>query len=101
MKGVSSMDAEDAKAKRKAEGERYSRIMWAYVCGAIALVSVMVGFGRTFIPLGFAIFGGILAWQLNQAGEQRHGGIAGALALGGLLIWLTYNWPTIQRYIGG
>jgi hypothetical protein len=33
--------------------------------------------------------------------ERRHSVIAGALALGGIMIWLTDNWPTIQRYIAG
>jgi hypothetical protein len=95
------MDADDAKAKRKAQGERYSRLMWAYVCGAITVVTTMAGLGATFIPLGFGILGAILAWQLNRTGDQRHGIYAGSLTLGGLMIWLTYNWPTIQRWAGG
>jgi hypothetical protein len=95
------MDADDAKAKRKAQGERYSRIMWAYVCGGITVLSVVVGLGPTFIPLGFGILGGILAWQLSRTEDQRHGMFAGILALGGVMIWLTYNWPTIHRFVGG
>lgn len=94
------MDADEAKAKRKAQGERYSRIMWAYVCGAITVVSLVVGLGATFIPLGFGVLGGILAWQLGRTGDRRHGMLAGALTLGGVMIWLTYNWPTIERYLG-
>jgi hypothetical protein len=94
-------DAEDAKAKRKALGERYSRIMWAYVCGSITLISMLVGFGATFIPLGFGVLGGILDIGLIRSGDQRHGMFAGTLTLGGLLIWLTYNWPTLHRYLGG
>ena len=95
------MDADEAKAKRKAQGERYSRVMWAYVCGAITLISMLVGYGATFIPLGFGVLGAILAWQLIRANEQRHGLYAGSMTLGGLMIWLTYNWPMIYRYIGG
>ena len=94
------MDAKDAKAERKALGERYSRIMWAYVCGAITLVSAMAGLGATFIPLGFGVLGLILAWQLTRTADQRHGMWAGALTLGGLMIWVTYNYPTIQRWGG-
>ena len=94
------MDAEDAKAKRKALGQQYSRIMWAYVCGAITLVSVMVGLGATFIPLGFGVLGLILAWQLIRTPDQRHGMWAGTLTLGGLMIWATYNYPTLQRWVG-
>lgn len=95
------MDADEAKAKRKAQGERYSRIMWAYVCGAITLMSTMVGLGASFIPLGFGVLGGILAWQHQRAGEQRHGMLAGTLTLAGVMVWLTYNWPTIHRFVGG
>ncbi len=94
-------DADAAKAKRQARGERYTRIMWAYVCGAITLVSILVGLGASFIPLGFGVLGVILAWQLTRTGDQRNGMFAGALTLGGLMIWLTYNWPTIHRFIGG
>jgi hypothetical protein len=95
------VDADDTKAERTARGERNSRIMWAYVCGAITLVSMAVGLGATFIPLGFGVLGGILAWQLARNGDQRHATFAGALTLGGVLIWLTDNWPTIHRWVGG
>jgi len=95
------MDAEEAKAKRKAQGERYSRIMWAYVCGGVTLVSMLVGYGASYIPLGFGVLGAILAWQLIRSNEQRHGFYAGSLTLGGLMIWLTYNWPMIRRLVGG
>ena len=37
--------AADEKAKRKAKGERYTQIMWAYVCGAITLIDHVVGAG--------------------------------------------------------
>jgi 4-amino-4-deoxy-L-arabinose transferase-like glycosyltransferase len=73
----------------KQRAERMNQIMWAYVCGAIALLSLMLGFGASFIPPGFAVLGGVLDWQLLRKGERRHSAIAGALALGGLLIWLT------------
>jgi hypothetical protein len=43
----------------------------------------------------------VLAGQLLRENERRHSVIAGALALGGIMIWLTYNWPTIQRHIAG
>lgn len=94
------MDAEDANAKRKAQGQRYTRIMWAYVCGAITVMSLLVGLGASFIPLGFGILGLILAWQLTRGADPRHGMWAGSLALGGLMIWVTYNFATIQRFIG-
>jgi hypothetical protein len=93
-------DADEAKAKRKAQSERYTRIMWGYVCGGITLLSLLVGFGATFIPLGFGILGAILAWQLTRSGEQRHGLYVGAMTLGGVMIWLTYNWPMIHRLVG-
>lgn len=95
------MDEDDAKAERKARSERHTRIMWAYVCGAITLLSTLVGFGASFLPLGFGILGGILAWQLNRAGDQRNAMFAGTLTLGGVMIWLTYNWPTLHRFVGG
>jgi len=92
--------AADEKAKRKAKGERYTQIMWAYVCGAITLISIPVGLEPSFIPLGFGILGGVLCWQLAQKGERRQSAIAGAVNLGGVLIWLTSNWPTVQHYLG-
>jgi len=95
------MDAEEAKAKRKAQSERYSRIMWAYICGGITLVSMLVGYGASYIPLGFGVLGAILAWQLARSDEQKHGLYAGSLTVGGLMIWLTYNWPMIHRLVGG
>jgi len=92
---------EEEKAKRKARGERYTQIMWGYVCGAITLLCNGVGLEATFIPLLFGTLGSILAWQLMKKGETRHSAIAGAINLGGLLIWLTYNWPLIRHYLGG
>jgi hypothetical protein len=91
----------DDRALRRQRSERLTRVMWAYICAAITLLSFVVGLGASFIPLGFGVLGGILAWQLVGLGERRHSTIAGALVLGGLMIWLTYNWPTIQRYIAG
>src|SRR5712671_1812549 len=87
------------RALRRQRSERLTRVMWAYICGAITLLSFVVGFGASFIPLGFAVLGGILAWQLGRLGERRHSTVAGVLALGGIMIWLTYNWPTLQRYL--
>jgi len=94
------MDADEAKAARKAQNERYTRIMWASICGGITLVSQLVGLGATFIPPGFGILGAILAWQLTRTGEQRHGMFVGAMTIGGIMIWLTYNWPSIHKFIG-
>jgi hypothetical protein len=88
-------------ALRRQRSERLNRIMWAYICGAITVLSFVVGLGPSFIPLGFGILGCVLAGQLLRENERRHSVIAGALALGGIMIWLTDNWPTIQRYIAG
>jgi hypothetical protein len=92
---------DDARAVRRQRSERLTRIMWAYICGAITLLSFVVGFGPSFIPLGFGVLGSILAWQLVRLGERRHSTIAGMLALGGIMIWFTYNWPTLHRYLAG
>ncbi len=91
----------DETAMRRRRSERLTQIMWAYICGAITLLSFVVGFGASFIPLGFGVLGGVLAWQLYRGGDRRHSTLAGALALGGIMIWLTYNWPTIHRYLAG
>jgi hypothetical protein len=64
------------------------------------LVSQLVGLGATFIPPGFGILGAVLAWQLTRTGEQRHGMFVGAMTIGGIMIWLTYNWPSIHKFIG-
>ena len=94
-------DAEDEKAKRKAKGERYTQIMWAYVAGAITLLSNVVGLEASFIPLGFGVLGSVLAWQLLQKGERRHSIYAGAINIGGILIWLTANWPWLSHLASG
>lgn len=99
-KNAAAMTDEE-KAQRKAQAERYRQMMWAYVCGAIALLCNAVGLEPTFIPLGFGVLGLVLAWQLMRKGESRHSAIAGAINLGGILIWLTYNWPLIRHYLGG
>ena len=65
---------EEEKAKRKARGERYTQIMWTYVCGAITLLCNVVGLEASFIPLMFGALGSVLAWQLMQKGEKRHEG---------------------------
>jgi hypothetical protein len=91
---------EEQKAARKARSERLNQIMWAYLCGGIVFLSLLVGLGATFIPLGFGILGCVLAWQLRQKGEQRHSTIAAAILLGGILIWLTVNWRWIGPSIG-
>lgn len=93
--------AGDDKALRRQRSERLNRIMWAYICGAITVLSFVVGLGPSFIPLGFGILGCVLAWQLYRGGDQWHSMRAGALALGGIMIWLTYNWPMIQRFLTG
>ena len=92
---------DDEKAKRKARAERFTQMMWAYICGAITLISIPIGLEASFIPLGFGVLGSILAWQLMQKGERRHSVIAGAVNLGGILIWLSANWPMIRHYLGG
>jgi hypothetical protein len=99
--GPAPADGEAAKAARKARSERLNRIMWAYICGAIALLSFVVGFGGSFIPLGFGVLGCVLVGQLIRQGERRHSAAAGALALAGIMIWLTVNWPMIQHQFGG
>ena len=91
---------EEQKAARKARSERLNQIMWAYLCAGIVFLSFFVGFGATFIPLGFGILGCVLAWQLKQKGEYRHSTIAAAILLGGILIWLTVNWSWIGPAIG-
>ena len=93
--------AGDEPAARRQRSERLTRIMWAYVCAAITLLSFVVGLGPSFIPLGFGVLGCVLAWQLIGQGDRQHSVIAGALALGGIMIWFTYNWPIIQRHIAG
>jgi hypothetical protein len=90
--------AGDDLAGRRRRSERMTRIMWAYICGAITLLSFAVGLGPSFIPPGFGILGLILAGQLMRENERRHSVIAGALALGGIMIWLTANWPMMERY---
>src|ERR1700730_9629135 len=98
---TAAASADHETAKRRQRSERLTRIMWAYICGAITLLSFVVGLGPSFIPLGFGVLGGILAWQLFRAGEGRHSRIAGALVLGGIMIWFTYNWPMLHRYLAG
>jgi hypothetical protein len=93
--------ADEEKAQRKARSERLTQTMWAYICGGIALLSIPVGLEATFIPLGFGILGCVLVWQLMQKGERRRSLIAGAVDLGAIMIWLTYNWPMIRHYLGG
>jgi hypothetical protein len=92
---------DDEKTQRKARSERITQTMWAYVCGGIALLCQPVGLERSFIPLGFGVLGCVLAWQLMKKGERRHSMIAGAIDLGAILIWLTYNWPVIESYLKG
>jgi hypothetical protein len=96
-----SAGAGDDAALRRQRSDRLNRIMWAYICGAITLLSFVVGLGPSFIPLGFGILGGILAWQIARGGDRRHSTVAGALALGGIMIWLTYNWSMIRHFLAG
>lgn len=96
---ASSMSDEE-KAERKARNERNTQIMWAYVCGAITLVSIPVRLEASFIPLAFGILGLVIARQLRQKGERRHNVIAGAINLGGILIWLSSNWSWLGHYLG-
>ena len=97
-KGSSVTD--EQKAERKARNERNTQIMWAYVCGAITLLSIPVRLEASFIPLAFGILGLIIAHQLRRKGERRHNVIAGAINLGGILIWLSSNWPWLGHYLG-
>lgn len=92
---------DEERAKRKADGERRTLIMWGYVTGAITIISYIVKLEATFIPLGFGILGLVIAWQLNQKGEKRHTAIAGALNLGGIFIWLTVNEAWLRGLLGG
>jgi hypothetical protein len=85
--------------ERRIRSERLNTIMWAYVCGAITLLCYVVGYERSFIPLFFGVLGSILNWQLMQRGEQRHSVAAGALTLGGLMIWATYNWAVVKKFL--
>jgi hypothetical protein len=96
-----AVSPDDEKEKRKAEKERLLHIMWAYVCGAITLISVVVGYEMTFIPLGFGVLGLVLVWTLVRQRERFHAPLAGAVNLGGILIWFSYNWPMLKSYIGG
>ena len=96
-----SANGDQEKAARLARRERYSQIMWAYVCGAITLISIPVRLEVTFIPLAFGVFGLILAWQLSQKGERRHNIFAGAINLGGILIWFSANWMWLKHFLGG
>ncbi len=100
IKTPSADNADEAKAKRKAQSERMTQIMWAYVCGAITVICNAVLLEATFIPLGFGVLGLVLCWQLMKKNDRRHSMIAGAINLGGILIWLTYNWPVAQHYLG-
>jgi hypothetical protein len=93
--------ADHETTKRRRRSERLTRIMWAYTCGAITLLSFAVDLGASFIPLGFGVLCGVLLWQLIQTGERRHSALAGAMALGSILIRSTYNWPMIHRDIAG
>ena len=92
--------ADDERAKRKAESERRTLVMWGYVTGGISLLSYVVGIEPSFIPLGFGVLGCIIAWQLNAKGE-RHGLYAGMINLAGILIWITFNWSRLRGWIGG
>ena len=76
---------------------------YLFKAAAVETRSCRSSFGRVFghIPLGFAILGAVLVSGLIRSGEQRHGMFAGILILGGMMIWLTYNWPTIHRFLGG
>ena len=75
--------------------------MWAYVCGALTLLSYIVGYETTFIPVGFGVLGLVLVWTLIKQRERFHAPITGALNLGGILIWISYNWPMLKSWIGG
>ena len=85
----------------KERSERFTRIMWAYICGGVTLLSFLIGFGASFIPRGFGVLGDTLAGPLLRGGERQHSAVTGAMALGGIMIWFTFNGPPIQRYITG
>ena len=91
---------EEQKALRKAQADRLTRVMWSYICAAIALMSFYVGLGGSFIPPGFGILSCLLAFQSLQKGDRIHGVIAGAASIGAILIWLTANWPWIHGMLG-
>jgi hypothetical protein len=93
---AASADYENAKRRQRSERLTAS-------CGPISVAPsrYVVGLGASFIPLGFGVLVGLLVWQLIQSGERRHSALAGAMALGGIFVWSTYNWPMIHRYIAG
>src|SRR5437899_817542 len=99
VSAASAAAAEEAKVQRRARSERLNYIMWAYVCGAITWLSYVVGYERSFIPLMFGVLGGLIDLRLVRTGDRRHGIAAGAVTLGGLMVWATYNWPVLQGYL--
>ena len=92
---------DEERAKRKADGERRTLVMWGYVTGAITIISYIVKLEATFIPLGFGILGLVIAWQLNRKGERRNSVFAGALNLFGIMVWLTVNEAWLRGLLGG
>jgi hypothetical protein len=76
----------------KARKERLSLLMWGYICSAISLISLVIGWGASFFPIAFGIAGCWFAWKLNRLGERRRNLVPGVASLAGILIWITYNW---------
>jgi hypothetical protein len=88
-------NADDASAE-KARKERLKLLMWSYICGAIALISLAIGWGASFFPIAFGIAGCWFAWQLSRLGERRRNLVPGIASLAAILIWITYNWSRIS-----
>jgi hypothetical protein len=65
------------------------------------LLSFAIGFGASFILLCLGVLGDILAGPLLRGGQRQHSAITGAMALGGIMIWFTFNGPLICRHITG
>jgi hypothetical protein len=79
------------KTADKAAKERLNFLLWGYIGSGISLISLAVGMGATFIPLGFGIAGCWFAWKLNTLGERRRHLVPGIASLAAILIWITYN----------
>jgi hypothetical protein len=91
------MSDNNAKAQQKVPGQPLSRVTWAYVCGVFTLGSMMFGLGASFIPLAFGVMGAVLSWQLLKTDDRLHGGVAGVMNLGGVIIWVTHIGPVVRR----
>jgi len=86
------MDADEAKAARKAP-ERALHTGHVGLCLRRHNLGVTAGrLGGTFIPLASASrrHPGM---AVSEPANSDMGMYVGAMTLGGIMIWLTYNWP--------